>query len=125
MIGVSETFLKKVPMLINQLAALSGVSPQTIRYYEAIGVLPQPNRSPNGFRDYKEADVERLKLVAGARRLEFSLDDVSEIVAMRDRHEAPCRVVLDKLAQKVDEIAQRIAELQRLEGELRHLYELG
>ena len=112
-------------MQINQLATLTSVSPKTIRYYESIGVLPQPHRSSNGYRDYEDSDVERLKLVAGARRLEFSLDDVTEIIAMRDRREAPCRVMLDKLAQKADEIAHRISELQHLEQELRHLYELG
>ena len=112
-------------MRINQLADLTGVSPKTIRYYESIGVLPQPHRSLNGYREYDEADMERLKLVAGARKLEFSLDDVTEIIAMRDRREAPCRVVLDKLAQKADEIAHRIAELQQLEQELRHLHKLG
>jgi Predicted transcriptional regulators len=112
-------------MQIKQLAALAKVSPKTIRYYESIGVLPVPERSPNGYREYENSDVERLKLVLGARRLEFSLDDVTEIIAMRDRREAPCRVMLDKLSQKADEIAQRTAELQRLEQELRHLYELG
>ena len=112
-------------MQIKQLAALAKVSPKTIRFYESIGVLPEPPRSPNGYRDYEDSDVERLKFVHGARRLEFSLDDVTEIIAMRDRREAPCRVVLDKLSQKADEIAQRITELQRLEQELRHLHELG
>lgn len=112
-------------MQINQLAGLAGVSPKTIRYYESIGVLPEPHRSPNGYREYAQADMERLKLVVGARRLEFSLDDINEIIAMRDRREAPCRVMLDKLAQKADEIADRITELQRLEHELRHLHELG
>src|ERR1041384_4309509 len=112
-------------MKINELAILTGVSPKTIRYYESIGVLPEPHRNLNGYRDYDETDMERLKLVAGARRLEFSLNDVNEIIAMRDRREAPCRVVLDKLTQKADEVAQRIIELQQLEQELRHLYELG
>ena len=112
-------------MQIKQLAARANVSPKTIRYYESIGVLPEPQRSTNGYRDYQETDLERLKLVLGARRLEFSLDDVTEIIAMRDRREAPCRVVLDKLTQKADEIAQRIVELQQLEQDLRHLYELG
>ena len=112
-------------MQINQLATLTGISPKTIRYYELIGVLPQTHRSPNDYREYGNSDVERLKLVAGVRRLEFSLDDITEIIAMRDRREAPCRVMLDKLAQKADEIAYRISELQRLEQELRHLYELG
>ena len=112
-------------MQIKQLAALAQVSPKTIRYYESIGVLPEPDRSPNGYREYEDIDVERLKLVLGARRLEFSLDDVTEILAMRDRREAPCRRVLDKLVQKADEIANRITELQRLEQELRHLHALG
>ena len=112
-------------MQIKQLAALANVSPKTIRYYESIGVLPEPGRSPNGYREYEDSDVERLKLVLGARRLQFSLDDVSEIIAMRDRREAPCRKVLDKLSEKADEVAQRIVELRRLEQELRHLYEIG
>jgi DNA-binding transcriptional MerR regulator len=112
-------------MKINELANLTGVSPKTIRYYESIGVLPEPHRSANGYREYEDVDMERLKLVAGARRLEFSLDDVTEIIAMRDRREAPCRMVLDKLEQKADEIAQRIAELQQLEQELRRLHSLG
>ncbi len=118
-------YYKEVAMKINELANLTGVSSKTIRYYESIGVLPEPHRNPNGYRDYDETAMERLKLVAGARRLEFSLDDITEIIAMRDRREAPCRVVLDKLTQKADEIAHRIAELQRLEQELRHLHELG
>jgi len=112
-------------MQIKQLAALAKVSAKTISYYESIGVLPEPERSPNGYREYEGSDVERLKLVLGARRLEFSLEDVTEILAMRDRREAPCRRVLDKLVQKADEIANRITELQRLEQELRHLHELG
>jgi DNA-binding transcriptional MerR regulator len=112
-------------MQINQLAAHTGVSPKTIRYYESIGVLPDPGRSPNGYRQYTQADLQRLKLVVGARRLAFSLDDINEIIAMRDRREAPCRVMLDKLTHKADEIAQRITELQHLEGELRHLHEIG
>jgi len=112
-------------MQIKQLAALAKVSAKTIRYYESIGVLPEPERSPNGYREYEGSDVERLKLVLGARRLEFSLEDVTEILAMLDRREAPCRRVLDKLVQKADEIANRITELQRLEQELRHLHELG
>lgn len=112
-------------MKINQLASLMGISPTTIRYYEKVGVLPAPHRNPNGYRNYEVPDMERLKLVLGARRLEFSLDDVTEIIAMRDRREAPCRTMLDKLSQKADEIAQRIIELQRLEQELRNLHALG
>lgn len=112
-------------MEIRELVERTGVPAKTIRYYETIGVLPPPDRKPNGYRVYRGADVERVKFVAGLRRLDFSLVDVGEILAMRDRREAPCRVVLDSLSAKADEIAQRIAELSRLEQDLRQLYSLG
>ncbi|MFQ5409177.1 MAG: heavy metal-responsive transcriptional regulator [Anaerolineales bacterium] len=112
-------------MQIKELARATGVQDKTIRYYESIGVLPEPQRQPNGYRDYSAADVERLKLVAGARGLDFTLDDIGEILALRDRREAPCRVVLEMLAHKADEIAQRIADLKKLEKQLRELHALG
>src|SRR3990172_8777993 len=109
-------------MEIHELADQTGVPVKTIRYYEAIGVLPQPRRKFNGYREYDLGDVARVKLAAGARRLGFSLDDITEILAMRDGGEAPCRIVLDMLARKADEIHIRLAELQRLETELHQLY---
>ncbi len=112
-------------MQILELSRLTGVAEKTIRYYESIGVLPEPKRKPNGYRDYCQADVERVKLVAGARSLGFSLDDIAEIMGLRDRREAPCRVVLDLLAQKAREVAQRIEALQRLEVDLWQLHQLG
>lgn len=112
-------------MEIRELAERSGVPAKTIRYYESIGVLPAAQRKPNGYRQYRPADVERLRLVAGARSLGFSLDDIAEILAMRDRGEAPCQTVLDLLEEKARQVAQRIEALQRLEVELRQLHSLG
>ena len=112
-------------MQIKVLSLRTGLQEKTIRFYEESGVLPPPNRMPNGYRDYGEADVERVRFVAGLRRLDLSLNDIGEILAMRDRHESPCRVVLDSLSAKAEEIAQRIEELSRLERDLRQLYSLG
>jgi DNA-binding transcriptional MerR regulator len=112
-------------MKINQLAKKTGLSGRTIRYYESIGVLPQPKRLANGYRVYDESDVDRLRFVIGLRRLDFSLDDITEILAMRDRREAPCRVVLDLLSEKTEQVSQRINELQILEGELHRLHQVG
>jgi DNA-binding transcriptional MerR regulator len=88
-------------------------------------MLPPPKRMGNGYRDYDEADVDRARFIAGARSLDFSLDDIHEILALRERREAPCRVVLDLLEERAVEINRRIAELQRMEAELRDLYRLG
>jgi DNA-binding transcriptional MerR regulator len=112
-------------MQIQELAQRAGVSATTIRYYESIGLLPRPERRANGYREYNEADMDRVRLVAGARNLDLSLDDIREILALRDRREAPCRVLLDQLEHKAAEIRQRITQLQRLEKELRQLRALG
>jgi DNA-binding transcriptional MerR regulator len=112
-------------MKIQDLSQMTGISAKTIRYYEKIGLLPAPSRAENNYRQFGESDVERLRLIVGARRLDLSLDDIQEIIALRERHEAPCRVLLERLEHKADEIAERIRELKRLEGELRSLHALG
>jgi len=110
---------------ISELTDQTGVPAKTIRYYEDMGMLPIPNRRSNGYREYSEPDIDRLKLVAGARRLDFSLAEISEIIDLRDRRIAPCGVLLGLLNQKADEIGQRISELRLLQKDLRALYDSG
>ncbi len=112
-------------MEIRELAERTGVPAKTIRYYEEINLLPSPSRKPNGYREYSEVDVDRLKLVTGARRLDLSLGDIKEILDLRDRQIAPCGVLLDLLDNKAKEINQRIIELQVLEKDLKQLFSLG
>ena len=118
-------FGEELIMQINTFAQKTNLAAKTIRYYEEIGLLPPPKRLENGYRFYDERDIERARLVAGARRLDLSLDDIREILDLRDRQIAPCRVMLNKLAQKAEEISHRIAELQHMEAELRDLHRLG
>jgi DNA-binding transcriptional MerR regulator len=87
-------------MEIRDLVKHTGVPAKAIRYYEEIDILPPPARKPNGYRDYSDVFVDRLKLVAGARRLDFSLDEIQEILDLRDRQVAPCGVLLDLLDNK-------------------------
>jgi MerR family transcriptional regulator, copper efflux regulator len=112
-------------MKIQDFSKRTGVPAKTIRYYEEIGLLPAPARAENNYRQYTEQDIDRLRLVAGSRQLDLSLDDIREILAMRDNREAPCRTLLNRLEQKADEIKGRIRALQKLEWELRKLYSLG
>ena len=103
---------------ISELARQIDINPKTIRYYEQIGLLPRPKREANGYRVYDRADVDRLQFIRRARALDFSLDDISEILAFRERNEAPCLYVLHSIDQKIDEVEQRIADLKRLRREL-------
>jgi len=112
-------------MKIQEFSKLTGVPAKTIRYYEEISLLPTPTRAENNYREYDKQDVDRLRLVAGARRLDLSLEEIREILDLRDHSEAPCRVLLERLEHKADEIAERILALKQIERELRHLHKLG
>lgn len=103
---------------IGELGDRLGVNPKTIRYYESIGVLPEPERTASGYRVYDESDVDRITFVKAAQRLGITLDEVREIVALRERDQPPCRYVREILVREVAGIDQRIVELQRLRDEL-------
>jgi DNA-binding transcriptional MerR regulator len=94
------------------------VNPKTIRYYESIRVLPEPERTPSGYRDYDDSYVGRLTFIRTAQRLGITLDEVKEILGFRERGEEPCAYVREVLAAQVTSIDRRIRELQQLRGEL-------
>jgi DNA-binding transcriptional MerR regulator len=108
-------------MRIGELAQEVGVDPPTIRYYESIGVLPEPERTPSGYRAYTPEDVERVRFVTLARSLGLGLEDIRQILALRDRGEAPCRFVRNVLDRQVDAVEERIRQLRELSTELRRL----
>ena len=108
-------------MRIGQVGNAVGVDPPTIRYYESVGVLPEPERTASGYRSYSPADVERLRFVTLARSLGIGLDDIRQILGLRDRGEAPCGYVRGVLDRQVDAVDERILQLQALSGELRRL----
>ena len=112
-------------MRIKHISQETNLPAKTIRYYEEIGLLLPSRRFGNGYRDYDKEALDRVRFVAGARSLDFSLDDVRDILALRERREASCRVVLAMLEERANEINRRIAEMQRIEDELRKLYRLG
>src|SRR3989337_124267 len=105
-------------MCIRELAQKTGVPARTIRYYESIGLLPRPQRAANNYRRYVAGDVERLRVIAGARSLGISLEDIAEILAARDNGIAPCQRVLDTLTQRLTEIDRRMADLLALRESL-------
>jgi len=108
-------------MLIGKLARRLGINPKTIRYYEALGLMPRPARTPAGYRIYTEEDAERLAFILRARTLDFSLDEIKEILALRDRGEPPCPYVLQRIQEKIEQVDRKIEQLQRLKNELEAL----
>lgn len=105
-------------MKIGELAQLSGVTTKALRYYESIGVLAEPGRTTSGYRDYDESFIDRLTFIRSAQRLGFSLDEVREILAFRERNEVPCAYVRGVLESQLEGIGQRIRELVVLQKKL-------
>jgi DNA-binding transcriptional MerR regulator len=106
---------------IGELAGQVGVTTKAIRFYESIGLLPDPDRTPSGYRSYEEADAERLVFIKTAQRLGLSLDEIREIIAFRDRGEQPCAYVAGVLHRQVTDLDRRIREMRTLRDELRPL----
>lgn len=110
-------------MKIGEVARQVGVNPKTIRYYESIGLLPEPARTAAGYRDYGLDDVDRIAFARRATELDLHLDEIAEILALRDRGERPCDYVLDVARRRVDELGERIQAMQRAREELARLIE--
>jgi MerR family transcriptional regulator, copper efflux regulator len=110
-------------MRIGELAERSGVPVKTIRYYEEIGVLARAERTPSGYRDYDEPAVDRLAFVRAGQAVGLTLGEIRQVVALRERGEAPCAHVVELVERRAREIEHRIAEMQHLRGELRRLAE--
>jgi MerR family transcriptional regulator, copper efflux regulator len=108
-------------MRIGEVAARSGISTNTIRYYEDIGVLPRPERSASGYRDYAVSVLDRLAFVRAAQAIGLSLGEIRSIVALRDEGETPCGHVLHLLRHRAADLDRRIAELLALRDELHRL----
>ncbi len=105
-------------MFIQELAQASGVSAKTIRYYESIGLIPNPQRAENNYRQYAPDAVERLRFIVSARSLGFSLTDIAEFLSARDAGTLPCKQVLDSIDGRIADIDRRIADLLALRDNL-------
>lgn len=112
-------------MQIGELSDRTDTSTQTIRYYERIGLLPEPDRAENGCRLYEQEDIDRLRFIRSARALDFSLDDIEEILDLRDRGTAPCTYVMGLMDEQISAIDERIRQLERLRHELIQLHQAG
>ena len=106
---------------IGTLAKRTGTKVQTIRYYEQIGLMPEPGRSEGGQRRYGAAELDRLAFVRHSRQLGFSLKAIRELLDLSDNPEKSCAQV-DEVAQKqLREVGARIARLEALRVELQRM----
>jgi DNA-binding transcriptional MerR regulator len=104
-----------------ELSRLAGISTDTLRHYERLGVLPKPPRTNGGYRDYPANSLERVRLIQSALKVGFSLPELATILGMRDRGEVPCHRVRAMAEQKLRELKQQINDLLRMRDQLERI----
>ncbi len=105
-------------MKIGELGRQVGVSAKTIRYYEEIGLLPEPHRAPNGYRDYRDDAVLRLHFIRDAQATGLTLTEIASILDLRSEGEGTCQHVIELLERHLDDLDRHIVSLQTTRGQL-------
>ncbi|HET9581144.1 MAG TPA: Hg(II)-responsive transcriptional regulator [Usitatibacter sp.] len=100
-------------LTIGQVAAAAGVNKETIRYYQALGLVAQPRRPPGSVRRYGTTTVERLLFIKRAQHLGFTLEEVGKLLLLEDGQD--CARTRELAEQKLETIRARIADLERME----------
>lgn len=105
-------------LTIGKLATQAGLTSDTLRYYERVGLLQRPARTRGGYRLYDPAALERLSFIRKAQALGLTLDEIREVLRLAADGTRPCRHVRQALERKVSEIDERIAALRSLRTDL-------
>jgi MerR family mercuric resistance operon transcriptional regulator len=105
-------------LAIGKLSQGTGCNIETIRYYERVGLLPAPARSPGGYRLYGATHSTRLTFIRRARALGFSLDQVRTLLKLADDRKRPCADVRVVAVRHLEDVRAKIADLRSMERAL-------
>lgn len=108
---------------IGELSARAGVPAQTIRFYERLGLIRQPERTETGYRLYEEDDERRVRFIVAAKRFGLSLEEIKDLIDIRVGGDAPCTHLKELLSRHLDDVNQRIQELTSLRNTLKERYD--
>jgi DNA-binding transcriptional MerR regulator len=103
---------------VAELAEAVGVRPDTVRYYERIGLLPAPARTAAGYRAYDPSAVDRLRFIQGAQRIGLRLSDIADLLAVRDTGVCPCEPAEQLLRRRLDDLDTEMARLTALRADM-------
>lgn len=111
-------------MKIGQVATRAGVNIDTLRYYERRGLLAEPERRPSGYREYPEETVPIIRFIKRAQELGFTLNEIEELISLRDAGDGRRRSEVRALAEaKMRDIDQKLSRLQAIRRALSGLLE--
>ena len=109
-------------LLISELSERVEIPAHTIRYYEKIGLINPPERSVSQYRIYREDDEARLKFIKQAKLFGFTLEEIREVISLREEGIAPCDHVKELISKHLEELDLRINELVTFRNELAQRY---
>ncbi len=110
--------MSKASLKVGEVAAQAGVGVQTLHYYERLGLLPKPGRSVANYRLYSPEAVRRVRFIKKAQALGLNLQEINEVLELKDRRKAPCGRVVALAERRFEEIDRQIAELRAFRREL-------
>lgn len=105
-------------MQVKNVAHHLGLNPQTLYFYERIGLIPPPPRTGAGYRLFSQQDVERLAFITHAKTLGLSLDEIRDVLTLKEEGSLSCKAVYERLWAKVQDIQAQIEKLQALHDDL-------
>ena len=108
-------------LTVSQLAKRVGSTPSALRYYERIGLLPEPERSSGGYRLYGDDAEERVRFIKRAQRFGLRLEEISELLEIRERGLCPCGHTRELLVSRLAEIDEEVAALTRLREDVEQM----
>lgn len=103
---------------ISDIGHLTGLTPDTLRYYEKIGLLPRVGRNGAGVRLYNDKDLSRLRFIQRTQKMDFTLAEIATLLKMRDAPQSARKAVHELTAHKLAQVETRLAELKILRNEL-------
>lgn len=104
-----------------ELAARSGCNPETIRFYENIGLLNPPERTASGHRLYSPGDQRRLRFILRGRELGFTIEELRSLLSMVDGGAYACKDVYEMTLAHLGSVSAKIADLKKLELTLKQI----
>ncbi len=108
-------------MKIGEISKATGIPVETIRYYEKIGLVPEPEREASGYRHYRQSHLDRLLFIRRCRNLDMAQDEIRELIRLADHPDADCSEVDALLARHLNHVRERLRELASLEDTLEQL----
>jgi len=103
---------------IGQIAERTGLTVETVRFYEKKTLINEPQRSPAGYRQYPPETVRRVQFIQNAKNVGFTLKDIGELLALARNPGTSCGDIKQRATQKIEEVDHKIRELQRIHDAL-------